>query len=86
MKKYIIFTTSFLLLFSLFQLFSGLFLTLTYIPDIAGVWHSNTNLTQEVVFGENFFSLFSTFIFAILSAIISYFASNKFAKNNKRTD
>lgn len=81
MKKYIIFAIRFILLFSLFQVLSGLFLTLTYAPDITDAWDSSTKLPQEVTFGKTF-SL-HTLIFAVFSATIAYFIPKKFIKKQQ---
>jgi hypothetical protein len=78
MKNYIIFLSSFILLFSLFQVFSGWFLTFTHIPDITDAWNLSDHLPQEVVFVES--PLIPTLIFAIFSATIAYFISKKFTK------
>ncbi|WP_087973479.1 hypothetical protein [Oceanobacillus rekensis] len=80
MKKYIIFAISFLLLFSLLQVISGLLLTFMYTPDITEAWNTSANLSQEVVIksGNNHYLL--TLVFAFISATIAYFIPNKIVK------
>ncbi|BDG47434.1 MULTISPECIES: hypothetical protein [Parageobacillus] len=71
MKKYMIFLVSFVLLFSLTQMLSGILLTATYNPDLSETRNISANLPQEVVFGES--SAVPTLILAVLSATIAYF-------------
>lgn len=77
MKKYIVFAISFILLFSLFQVISGIILTSIYTPDVTEAWNLTANLSQEVVIKGNhsFFGLI--FLVAFLTASIAYFISNK---------
>lgn len=77
MKKYIIFAVSFILLFFSFQFLSGMFLTLTYTPDIAEAWNLAANLSQEVVIRNNHSPFLLTLFIAFLSATIAYFISKK---------
>lgn len=78
MKKYLIFTISFLLLFTLLQISSGLFLTATYTPDFSESLGMSNTLSQEVIFVQS--SQIPTLIIAVLSAISAYFILNKVAK------
>ncbi|MUK90616.1 hypothetical protein GMD78_19855 [Ornithinibacillus sp. L9] len=73
MKKYIIFIISFLILFSLFQVLSGLFLTYVYTPDIAEAWGMGANLSQEVAIKSSQSPFLFTLFLALLSATIAYF-------------
>ncbi|GAB3053746.1 hypothetical protein [Virgibacillus ainsalahensis] len=82
MKKYIIFAISFILLFSLFQVLSGMFLTLTYTPDISEAWNRSADLSQEVVIKGSGSSFLLTLSIAFLSATIAYFIPKKITKNN----
>ena len=81
MKKYIIFAISFIIIFSLFQVLSGFFLTLTYTPDIVTAWNSSATLPQEIVMKSNSPFLLTLF-FAFLSATIAYFIPKKFTKKH----
>ncbi|WP_106497300.1 hypothetical protein [Lentibacillus sp. Marseille-P4043] len=81
MKRYIIFAISFILLFSLFQVLSGMILTFTYTPDIAEAWKMSSHSSQEVIMKGNS-SFLPTLILAFLSATIAYFISKKFTKSN----
>lgn len=69
-KKYIIFSISFVVIYTLIQFGSGLFLTLTYTPGMTGTGNMGTIISQE------------TFILctAFLSASIAYFIPNKLTK------
>ncbi|MBP1970165.1 ABC-type Fe3+ transport system permease subunit [Virgibacillus natechei] len=83
MKSYIIFAISFVLLFSLFQVLSGIILTITYTPDIEEVWNMSANLPDEVVMqGSSSSSFFYTLFIAFLSATIAYFIPKKFTKHS----
>ncbi|PKR82635.1 hypothetical protein [Heyndrickxia camelliae] len=82
MKKYIIFIVSFILIFSIAQVLSGLFLTATYTPHVSEVWSSSVNLPKEVTFGRSAF--ISTFVMAVFSVTIAYFVPKtlkRFLKN-----
>jgi len=83
MKKYVIFAISFILLFTLFQYLSGLFLTFTYTPNIEDAWNSSVNLSQEVVLKGNQRTLLLPLIIAFLSATIAYFIPGIITKTNK---
>ncbi|MFU0792035.1 MAG: Integral membrane protein [Virgibacillus proomii] len=76
MKKIIIFSISFILLFLLFQVSAGLLLTLIYAPDITETWNINANLSQTVVLKSSSFLI--PLLFTLLSALIAYFISKKF--------
>lgn len=78
MKKYIIFAISFILLFSLFQVLSGLVLTLTYTPDMEEAWNMSAGLPQESVIKGSSSPFFLTLLLAFLSATIAYVIPKKF--------
>ncbi|SFA95490.1 hypothetical protein SAMN04488072_104126 [Lentibacillus halodurans] len=84
MKNYIIFTTSFILLFSLFQILSGLFLTFTYTPGIEEAWNMSAGLPEEAVIISGGSSFLRTLIFGFLAATIAYFIPKKMTKNTNR--
>src|SRR5690625_3698110 len=48
-KKYIIFAISFIVLFLVFRMVSGYFLTLSYPPDITEAWNQAGNVSSSVV-------------------------------------
>ncbi|KKE80114.1 hypothetical protein NSA56_18300 [Oceanobacillus caeni] len=78
MKKYIIFVVSFLLVFSLIQVLSGILLTYTYTPDMMEAWNLSPNLTQEVVIKGSHPSLLLTLLIGLISVTIAYFISKKY--------
>lgn len=86
MKKMIVFVVSFIVIFSAFlfgtEILSGIFLTSRYVPDVNEAWHTSASLSQEVqLFGSG--SMFSlTLLAGLLSAIIAYFAAQKFRRQN----
>lgn len=80
MKKFIVFIFSFVLLFFTFQLLSGLFLTLTYVPDIGESWESVTYLTQNIVI-ESGNSFLPILLFAGIALIIAVYISTRRKKN-----
>lgn len=83
MKKYIIFAISFILLFSLFQVLSGIFLTVAYTPDIEEAWNMSANSSEQVAMkGSSNSSFVYTLFIAFLSATIAYFIPKKFTKDN----
>ena len=71
MKKYAVFLISFVLLYIVLQLLSGLVLTALYNPSLSLY---NSNLSQEVAFGQN--SIFSLLL-TLLVATLAYFVSQK---------
>ena len=77
MKKYIAFIVSFILLFLILQVMSGMLLTLTYTPDIAEAWNVSAKLSQETVIKGSHHPFLLIFISAILSASFAYFISKK---------
>ncbi|MEN1968366.1 hypothetical protein WMZ97_09865 [Lentibacillus sp. N15] len=80
MKKYMIFAISFIVLFSVFQVLSGMFLTSLYTPDIEDAWNMSDNLSQVVVMKGS--SFFPALLVPFLSATIAYFITERLAKIN----
>lgn len=84
MKKHIVFLVGFILLSSLFillvQVFSGIFLTAIYTPDIGEAWKASATLPREVEFFSSGPSFLFTILSITLSAIVAYFISHKFTK------
>lgn len=81
-KKYFIFAISFVLLFLIFQVLSGMLVTLIDTPNIEEAWNMSGSLPQEVVITGNDSSFLLTLFIALLSAAIAYFISKKSIKNN----
>lgn len=86
MRKYVVFTISFILLFSLLlfsaELLSGMFLTARYVPNISDAWATTGHLSQEVsMFSSGLFIL--TLCIAVLSAISAYFTTGKWGHRYK---
>lgn len=77
MKKYVIFAVSFVLLFSLLQMLSGMVLTYTYTPEIEKAWELSATLPQETVIKGSQHSFLLTFVIAFLSATIAYVIPKK---------
>ncbi|MFE3974705.1 MULTISPECIES: hypothetical protein [unclassified Peribacillus] len=80
MKKYLFFTISFLVIFMILQVLSGLILTAAYAPDFSGSGHIGGTLSNEVIFVQR--SEMPIMIIAAISAVSAYFILNKVAKNN----
>ena len=79
MKKYLVFIVSFIVMFTVFQVLSGMFLTWIYTPDISSAWSMSTGLFQEtVITGSNSFGL--PLFTAGLAASVAYVTLVKFAR------
>ena len=70
MKKYLVFIVSFVMIFMVFQIVSGLILTASYTPDFSSI---GGNLSQKVEFGTISIPL----LFTLLTASLAYFLSQK---------
>lgn len=70
LKKFFVFIISFGTLFTAFQIVSGLILTAFYTPNFTSV---TNELSQEASFG----SASNTLPLALLTAIVTYFLSQK---------
>ncbi|MCG7334781.1 hypothetical protein MHZ95_05795 [Sporosarcina sp. ACRSM] len=77
MKKYLIFIISFIALYSLAQISSGLILTALYTPDI---YSTGQLIHQEVVFTD---PTYTPLLLIFLSATAAYFISQKFGETAK---
>lgn len=84
MKKYMIFAISFIFLFSLFQVLSGMLLTYLYTPSVEEALDSGANLPQEVVMNSSHNSFLLTLLIAFLSATIAYLIPSKIPNKTKR--
>lgn len=76
MKKFVIFSLSFIVLFIVFQILSGYILTLFYMSDISSAWHQADNLTNTTAVGK--VTSFLPLIIAFLAAIIAVFIPKLF--------
>lgn len=77
LKKYLVFLISFVMIYMVFQIVSGLILTASYIPDFSSI---EGNLSKEVVFGMTSIPL----LLILLIATLAYFLSQqkfRFSKN-----
>ncbi|GAA0614378.1 hypothetical protein GCM10009001_34570 [Virgibacillus siamensis] len=72
LKKYIVFIVSFALLYSLYQILSGLVLTALYSPDLS---LTDGTASQKAGFGQ---SSVLQLLAVLFIATLSYFFSNKF--------
>lgn len=86
MKKYMIFAISFILLFSLCQILSGMILTFAYTPDIEEAWNSSASLSQETVIKGSVSPFWPMLLLAFLSASIAYFISNITRRNSPKNE
>lgn len=84
LKKYFLFAISFLIMFSILQILSGVLLTATYIPDTTTLWNQSAQLTDEVVIYGTFNPFLITLLTAFLSATIAYFIPNISMKHKQR--
>lgn len=84
LKKYFIFAISFLIMFSILQVLSGVLLTATYTPEITTLWNQSAQLTDEVVMYGTFNPFLITVLTAFLSATIAYFIPNISMKHKQR--
>lgn len=82
MKKYIVFSISFLTLFLVFQVLSGYFMTLFYTPDMTSAWNQSGGLSSNVVIKGS--SYLFPILLALLSATIAYFTPRLFMKNSSK--
>ncbi|GAA0303219.1 hypothetical protein GGQ92_002998 [Gracilibacillus halotolerans] len=75
MKKVALFSVSFILVFILLQLLSGLFFTLTYTPDLTGIM--SAGYAQETTIITRQQSIMPSLLMAVLAAPIAYFIMKK---------
>lgn len=74
-KKYVLFSIRFIILFTLFQVLSGLLLTITYTPHF-----SSANLSNQTSLTSSSSPFLLTLLIAFLSATIAYFIPAKIVK------
>ncbi|MEH7351155.1 hypothetical protein [Gottfriedia acidiceleris] len=84
MKKYLLFVSSFILLFVVFNVFSGMLQTVFYQPNLSNLWDKVDQLSSEVVFVES--SLIPTLMIALFSATIAFFMQSRLSKKSVKTN
>ena len=77
-KRYIVFSISFIILFVLFQVLSGYFLTLFYTSDPTSAWDKSESLPSNIAIKGRF--SFIPLLFSFLAATIAYFIPEFFVK------
>ena len=77
LKKYVVFIISFILLYTVFQLLSGMILTSFYTPDFSAI---EGNLSQNVEFGE---VTSIPLLITLFIATFAYILSQKILKTAK---
>ncbi|MCM3654392.1 hypothetical protein [Metabacillus litoralis] len=77
LKKNFVFIISFILLYTVFQILSGVILTAFYTPDLSAI---ETTISQEVAFGK---ASSMPLIVTMLIATYAYFLSQKYLKLEK---
>lgn len=81
MKKYILFSISFVISFVVFQSIYGYFLSLFYTPDSTSAWSQVEGLPSNVVMKGS--SSFVPLLFiSFLAVIIAYFTPKLFMKKS----
>jgi quinol-cytochrome oxidoreductase complex cytochrome b subunit len=77
LKKYVVFILSFVLLYIVAQITSGLLLTALYTPDLTSINH---NVSQEVSFGQ---TSIIPFLATLLVATLAYILSQRLFTTSK---
>lgn len=80
MKKFIVFSISFLALFVAFQVLSDYLMTLFYTPDMEAVWNQSRSLSSSVVIKGS--PSFTPIFLAMLATTIACFSPKLFIKNS----
>ncbi|WP_088068780.1 hypothetical protein [Gottfriedia luciferensis] len=85
MKKYLLFVFSFILLFGVFNVFSGMLQTVFYQqnPTTLSLWNNVDQLSSEVVFVKS--SLLPTIMIALFSATVAFFIQNRLSNRTVKT-
>ena len=81
MKKLMIYLLTFTVAFVVLQVLSGLFLTLIYSPDISSAWYMEAFAPSTTMFGISV--SISSFIIALISAVIAFLLSSRFQNTQK---
>ncbi|GEN45450.1 GNAT family protein [Alkalibacillus haloalkaliphilus] len=81
MKKFFLFGVSFVVIFAVFQMLSGMVLTWMHTPNVSEAWSMSGSLPQETVIVGNFSLVSLGMILA--SAMIAYIISNRIMQFNK---
>jgi len=80
LKKYLVFIISFVLLYLVFQIFSGVIITALYTPDLST---KEGTFSQEVSFGKTHSMLL---LITLVIATFSYIFSQRLFKTNKNSN
>lgn len=80
MKKYIVFSISFVISFVALQLIYGYFYSHFYAPDFASAWGQVENLPSSVVINGS--SSFIPLLIVFLAITIAYFTAKVLKKSN----
>lgn len=85
MRKYLVFTISFTVLFAIIfyfiQILSGILLTAMYTPDTNKAWNNIYLLPQQSHISTSGNSLLLALLFVFIAASVSYFISKKFVRD-----
>lgn len=84
MKKFIVFSISFIFLFMFIQIGYGMIQTVAYTPDMESAWIMSDGLSQDVVLKSSSDSPIPTIIAALLAAVISLFIVRRFRLGVKK--
>lgn len=82
MKKYMVFSISFIILFVVFQLLSGYVMTVLYTPDVTTAWNQAGSLSNSVVMKGS--TSFLPLLVAFLAATLAYFSPRYLLKNTNK--
>lgn len=77
LKKFVLFITSFLLLFLILQIGSGMIVTTLYSPDMGDAWSQSAALPQETVVSGSIVTPLVTLLTGLVSAAAAYFIQSK---------
>ncbi|PEK98333.1 hypothetical protein [Bacillus sp. AFS017336] len=83
MKKYLLFVLSFILLFGVINVFSGMLQTVFYQPDFSNLWNNVEQLHNEVIFVKS--SSTPTIIVTLISATIAFYLQSRLSKKSVLT-
>ncbi|MFJ8261172.1 hypothetical protein ACIQ4I_04305 [Rummeliibacillus sp. NPDC094406] len=81
MKNFIVFIISFVVLFTVTQILSGMLLTTLYTPDLSESWMISEHLPKSISFGNSTFM--PSLILAMFSVIVAYFMPRLFKRISK---
>lgn len=84
LKRFFVFSLSFIILYFVMQVLTGFIVTLLYVPNIAKAWNTDGALFQTITLQGKSFPI--SIIFVLISVAIAYFIQRKFVRllHNKR--